>query len=221
MFRRHLTVQPDENVLAFRDGVLLGVFGPGRHRRRGRTRVVRVDTRRRLLVLAPQDVLTADGLGVRATLAVRWRVVDPVTFHAAATDAEAEMHLAAQIVLRSAVAAVDAENLAARPDAVGSAALTAALVPAATAVGVEVDEVVLRDVILPPAVRDARTELVTARTRGQARLEEARAETAALRALANGARLLEEHPALARVRLVEAAGPGTQLVLHVGDDARA
>lgn len=221
MFTRHLTVQPDENALMFRDGVLTDVLGPGRHPRRWRTRVVRVDARRRLLVLAPQDVLTADGVGVRATVAVRWRVVDPVVFHRTTTDAEAELHLAVQLALRAAVAAVAADDLAARPAAIGGEALTAAVTPAAEAVGVDVVDVVLRDVILPPAVRDARTELVTARTRGQARLEEARAETAALRALANGARLLEEHPALARVRLVEAAGPGTQLVLHVGDDARA
>ncbi|WP_102509750.1 SPFH domain-containing protein [Sanguibacter massiliensis] len=221
MFTRHLTVQPDEKVLAFRDGALVDVLGPGRHARRSRTVVVRVDMRRRLLVLAPQDVLTADGVGVRATVAVRWRVVDPVTFHGASADAEAELHLAAQLALRTAIAEVTADDVASRPATVSTAALTAAVAPAADGIGAEVVDVVLRDVILPPAVRDARTDLVAARTRGQARLEEARAETAALRALANGARLLEEHPALARVRLVESVTPGAQVVLHLGDDAKA
>jgi hypothetical protein len=47
-------------------------------------------------------------------------------------------------------------------------------------------------------------------------LEAARAETAALRALANGARLLDEHPALAQLRLVQSAPPGTRLVLQLG-----
>ena len=49
---------------------------------------------------------------------------------------------------------------------------------------------------------------MTARQRGQAKLEAARAETAALRSLANGAKLLDEHPALARQRLVQALPPG-------------
>ena len=58
--------------------------------------------------------------------------------------------------------------------------------------------------------------MVTARLRGAAALEAARAETAALRALANGARLLDEHPALAQLRLVQSAPPGTRLVLQLG-----
>ena len=62
-------------------------------------------------------------------------------------------------------------------------------------------------------------ELVTARSRGLAQLEAARAETVALRSLANGARLLDEHPALARLRLVQAAPYGSRVVLAVGDGA--
>ena len=51
-------------------------------------------------------------------------------------------------------------------------------------------------------------------------LEEARAETAALRSLANGARLLDAHPALAQQRLVQSMPPGTRLVLALGDGVR-
>ncbi len=43
----------------------------------------------------------------------------------------------------------------------------------------------------------------------------ARAETAALRSLANGAKLLDAHPALARLRLVQAAPHGAQVVLNL------
>jgi hypothetical protein len=76
---------------------------------------------------------------------------------------------------------------------------------------------VVKDVILPPELRSAYAELVTAKTRGQAQLEAARAETAALRSLANGAKLLDEHPALARLRLVQALPYGSTLELTVGD----
>jgi hypothetical protein len=58
---------------------------------------------------------------------------------------------------------------------------------------------------------------VTTKTRGLAQLEAARAETAALRSLANGAKLLDEHPALARLRLVQALPYGSKLELTVGD----
>ncbi len=66
-------------------------------------------------------------------------------------------------------------------------------------------------------MRAAAAALVAARHRSAAVLEEARAETAALRSLANGARILDAHPALAGLRLVQAAPPGTRLVLALGD----
>ena len=62
-------------------------------------------------------------------------------------------------------------------------------------------------------LRSAYAHLVSARTRGQAQLEAARAETAALRSLANGAKLLDEHTALARLRLVQALPPGSSVQL--------
>ena len=93
------------------------------------------------------------------------------------------------------------------------ATLTDAARRAGAAVGVEVREVVVKDVVLPPDLRAAYAELVSARARGQAQLEAARAETAALRSLANGAKLLDEHPALARLRLVQALPPGSTVEL--------
>jgi hypothetical protein len=35
--------------------------------------------------------------------------------------------------------------------------------------------------------------------------------------MANAAKLLDDHPALARLRLVQAAGPGSRLVLQLTD----
>lgn len=92
--------------------------------------------------------------------------------------------------------------------------MSASVAPAAEAIGASA-AVVVRDVIVPGALREATLEVASAKQRGAARLEEARAETAALRSLANGARLLDDSPALERLRLVQAAGHGAQLVLHL------
>lgn len=59
----------------------------------------------------------------------------------------------------------------------------------------------------------------TARSQGQAKLEAARAETAALRSLANAAKLLDDHPALARLRLVQAAPYGTKIVIGLDTES--
>jgi len=52
--------------------------------------------------------------------------------------------------------------------------------------------------------------------RGAAQLESARAETAALRALANAGKLLDAHPALAQLRLVQQIPCGSRVVLAMG-----
>jgi hypothetical protein len=60
---------------------------------------------------------------------------------------------------------------------------------------------------------------IRAREAGRAELERARAEAAALRTMANTARLLEEHPVLLHLRTIQAAGtPGTTIVLSPNPD---
>jgi regulator of protease activity HflC (stomatin/prohibitin superfamily) len=74
----------------------------------------------------------------------------------------------------------------------------------------------VKDVIVPAEIRTAAMQLVTAKSRGAAQLEAARAETAALRALANAGKLLDAHPALAQLRLVQHVPYGSRVVLAMG-----
>ena len=122
-----------------------------------------------------------------------------------------------QIALRDALVDVDTDTVVRQSRRVLGDALTPAAVAAGLEVGIAVREVVVKDVILPLDLRSAYAEQVTARARGAAQLEAARAETAALRSLANGAKLLDEHPALARLRLVESLPPGSTLKLTTGE----
>jgi regulator of protease activity HflC (stomatin/prohibitin superfamily) len=205
------TVFPHERVLAYRDGCLERVLEPGRHRLRRRTRLVRVDVRERIVTLAPQEVLTADGVSLRVTAALVWRVVDPVRFHEVSEAPEGVVYLAAQLGLREALAGLEVEAVVTEGRRSAVETVTAAAAAAGEAVGIDVREAVLKDVLLPPELRAAYAELVTARQRGKAQLEAARAETAALRSLANGAKLLDEHPGLAKLRLVQALPHGSSV----------
>lgn len=215
----HITVDPRERVVVHRDGQFLAVLEPGRYRRVRRGRYVVVPVAERLTQLAPQEVPCADGILVKVTAVVRHQVVDAVRFVERAADAEALVYLAAQVALRDALATLPSDEIARgvrqHPDLVLAA--TRAADALAQTVGVTVHELVVKDVILPTELRAAALELATAKTRGAARLETARAETAALRSLANGAKLLEDHPALARQRLVESAPFGSKLVIRFDD----
>lgn len=211
MFLRHITIGAHECAVEYLHGQVTRTLPAGRHGVPGRASFDRVDLRQRLLVIGPQEVPTADGVVVRAGVAVRWAVGDPVAYLQRAADPGAHLHLLVQFALRDAVAAVDVESLTRR----AGADLTAAVAAGATQFGIVVAEARVRDVLVPHELRSATLELMTAKARGQAQLEVARAETAALRSLANGAAILDQHPALAQLRLVQALPIGAKVVLAV------
>ncbi len=212
-----ITVFPHERALAYVDGVCTRVLEPGRYRRARRATYHRIAVLERIVTTAPQDVLTSDGVSVRVTAAVRWKIVDPRAYVETVADPAAVVYLAVQIALRDELVAVEVDALVREARLLSRGALTEAARLAGSAVGIEVVEVVVKDVILPPELRMAYADLVTTRTRGQAQLEAARAETAALRSLANGAKLLDDHPALARLRLVQSLPHGSTLELGLPD----
>jgi regulator of protease activity HflC (stomatin/prohibitin superfamily) len=217
----HITVFSHERALEYVDGVCTRVLEPGRHRTVRRATYQRVDVRERIVTTAPQEVLTSDGVLVRVTAAVRWKVSDARAFVETVHDASALVYLAVQVGLRDALVETEAEAIVRTARGATSEAVAAAARTAGATVGIDVVEVVVKDVILPVELRSAYAELVTTRARGLAQLEAARAETAALRSLANGAKLLDEHPALARLRLVQALPYGSKLELRVGSEGDA
>lgn len=212
------TVPPRHAAVVYRHGAFLEVQTAGRHRRPWRSVAEVVDLRERVLALATQEVPTADGLTVKASLSLRVRVVDPRAYLENAQDPEDVLYLSAQVHLRESVAAMGVEQLVQRRE-LPLEAMRDHIAQTARTVGLEVLEVVLKDVVLPPELRSTAIALATAAAEGRVKLERARAETATLRSLANAARLLEDHPALERMRLVQEAGPTGQVVLHLGGSA--
>ena len=212
-----LTVNPGQCLLERRPGHPTRALEAGKHRRRRRASYVAIDLRERLTQLAPQEVPTADGLAVKVSVAVRWAVVDPVAFTERAADAFGLVYLAAQVVLRDALTEVPVDDAVAAARRSLTDPLVNAVAEAGRTVGVEVRGVVVKDVIVPADVRAAYAQLVVARHQALVKLETARAETAALRSLANAAKLLDAHPALATQRLVEALPYGAKVALRVGE----
>ncbi|MFG1924043.1 slipin family protein [Cryptosporangium sp. NPDC048952] len=209
-----VTVMEYERVVTYRDGVAGPVLGPGRHRYSSRrTKLFPVDLRPRLLTVPGQELLTTDGLTVKVSATVRWRVADPSTFHAAAADAQEMLYAAVQTALRDRVTGL-ALGDALRDRAALGDGLTATVAAAAEQLGVTVDAVDVKDLMLGAELRRAYAETALATERARAELERARGEAAALRARANTARLLEEHPALLHLRTLQAASePGATVVL--------
>jgi len=75
----------------------------------------------------------------------------------------------------------------------------------------------LKDITFPGDLKKIYSQVVLAQKEGQAALERARGETAALRSLANAAQLVSANPALMQLRLLQqvAASSGNTIILGV------
>lgn len=208
-----VTVLPGQGVLEMRAGQPTVTLAPGRHRKRRRASYELVDLRERLDQIATQEIATADGVSVKVSAVLRHRVVDAVRFREVAANPVAGVYLAAQMAMREAMLAIAADDVLGSARSLIGQAATAAAREVGAEVGVEVSEVRVKDLMLPAELRAAAADLVAGRQRALVQLEAARAETAALRSLANGAKLLDEHPALAQLRLVQALPMGSTVEL--------
>lgn len=240
-----LTVQTHEQVLVYRDGVFESELGPGRYavRQARRTRQVRIDLRIRQLSVSGQEIFTADGVTVRVTAIARWKVTDARAFVEQAENPEDLLHVALQLEIRDAIGHRELDELlrpegreavaAALAGTTGPAALRASgagvggvsepggastgLRATAADLGITVLDVAIRDLGVVGELRIALAETALERQRGRAALERARGEAAALRSLANSAKLLDDHPALATLRLVQAAADSGATVVLTPD----
>ena len=212
-----IVVQEWERVLLYRDGRFQEILGAGRHRRvRWRRRRVRVQVRPRLLVVPSQEVLTADGLSVKVSLTVAVRTDDPRRWYESVEDADGFVYAALQIAVREAVATRTLDELLAARDTVPTD-VRERVQGATDAVGVVVDSLALRDVMVPAELKRAAADVAAARSQGQAALERARAEVASTRALANAARMVAEQPGLLQLRTLQAVeAGGATVVLTTG-----
>jgi regulator of protease activity HflC (stomatin/prohibitin superfamily) len=218
-----VVVQDFQRAVLHQSGAAARVLAPGRHRyRRWRSTLVVVDLRPAALRVASQEVLTADGVSVRASVVVRYAVTDPVTWVLSAdatTEPTAWLHLATQLALRDLTGGLSAEELLASRGQAGQA-LAPAVREAGDRIGATVESVDLRDLTFPGDLKRTFADVAVARQEAAAALERARGEAATLRSLANAARVLDGNPALRELRSLLAVErtKGTVVLTSGGTD---
>jgi regulator of protease activity HflC (stomatin/prohibitin superfamily) len=213
-------IAPWEHGALYRDGGFERLLPPGKHHVFGSGRglyVHRISTAPQYVQIGPVEVVTADRQPIRLSATVVYEVTDilaslsqplaePVRLSVSQTlTAFAARHTLDELLART---TADGEPLRAEPEAVAAPA--------------RITDLVLAGVVMPPELRRAVTEVERARLEGQAALERARGEHAALRSLANAARLLKDNPELMNLRVLQAVGTaGKGATLVIGDGALA
>ncbi len=199
-------IPPQCEALLYIDERLVERLAPGAYHLcvRGRNAAVHTfSLRAQEAVVAQQDVLSKDKISLRLSAVVRYRIADCALAHSQHADIAGVIYSNTQLAMRRLVADKTLDQLleqrAACAETLGDD-LRARL----ASDGVDVQSAELRDMGVPAAMRTLLHRVIEAEKQAQANLIHRREETAATRALANTARLLENNPTLARLKELEA-----------------
>lgn len=219
------TVRPYERGLLWVDGEFNGELGEGRYGVNAWRKDVSfevVDMRERELQIQGQEVMTSDKVTLRLNLVVKWAVRDARRSVEAQTELVNAVYSEAQLVARSYIAGstldalLEARNQAAE-------AMLAELAPRVAQWGIEVMRIDLKDLILPGEMKTLLNRVIEAEKQAAANVILRREETAATRAQANTAKMMENNPALMRLKELElmsevAHNVGNITIVAGGDD---
>jgi regulator of protease activity HflC (stomatin/prohibitin superfamily) len=216
---RFVTIHDYERGLRFTRGRLIGLVPSGTHLNVAPFSEIQVlDARPTAMLVEGQEVMTADGVPVKVSLAARYVVADPVAAFTGDADYRRAMYLMLQLTLREALAGKTLEDALAARRELGPLVRDAAASDLAT-LGLELLAVEVRDLMVPGELKRAFAGVIAARKEGEAALVRARAETASLRNLANAGRMVEDSPGLLQLRIVQQLGAssGNTVMLGVPD----
>jgi regulator of protease activity HflC (stomatin/prohibitin superfamily) len=216
-----LTVHDYQRGLRYRRGRFVGLVDSGTHvALRPFSEIHLLDARPTSITVPGQEILTADGVALKVSLTARYVVADPV---AAVTNDQsyvAALYAALHAGLREALAGRTADDILASRAGLGPA-VGAAVGSEVARLGVELLGVDVRDVMVPSEMKRAFAGIVAARREGEAALERARGETAALRGLANAGRMLDDNPGLLQLRILQQLGASSGNTVMLGLPAQA
>ncbi|MEM9976063.1 MAG: slipin family protein [Cyanobacteria bacterium P01_D01_bin.2] len=217
-----ITVFEYERGLKYIKGRFKQVLGPGQYWlwALGSTTIRKVDMRSQYLSVPGQAMLTADGVGIKVSLMAVYTISDPVLAINQVSDYRQGLYMTVQNSLRQVISTVTMDNL------LGNSQINQQLLEASTRgaalLGLQLTDLSIKDLMLPGELKKLYAQIVQARQEGLAQLERARGETAALRSLANAARLTNKNPALLQLRLLQAIeqSTGNTFNLDLSTDAR-
>lgn len=205
--------------LLYKRGVFTGLLGPGGHWHVPLTsQITIVDIRAQTLSIGSQEVLSQDGVSLKISLALQYAVADPVASRHKAAASDQVLYQAAQLALRDAIGRREMDKVMEDRGAI-AAELMAACKDRAAEFGLDLQLIDIKDIMFPGKLKEIYATVAQARKEGQALLEKARGETAALRHLANVAKLCEDNPALMRLRLIQALGQSSGHTVVLGEHA--
>jgi regulator of protease activity HflC (stomatin/prohibitin superfamily) len=160
-------------------------------------------------------VISADGVTLRVSLAAEFHVADPNVAVNQTANFRTSLYMSLQMALREIVGKEKIDAILENRAGI-STKLMELTSKKATQFGLNLRSADAKDLMLPGEMKKAFTQVVKAQKDGQAALERARGETAALRSLANAARMMEDNPNLLQLRALQALEVSSGNTLMLG-----
>lgn len=207
--RAKLTVFDWQSALLYHDGVFKRTLGPGKYRFFAPPHSwLLFDRRPQFLTVPGQEVLSRDALGLKITLVAEYQLEDPARLMqnfalSSQHDVPNAIYPLIQIPIREAAGTYTLDEIIQNRDALPEMVRAASVTRLADA-GIKLIKVSVRDIMIAKELRDAYAASAIAQKTAAASLERARSEVAAMRALANAARMAQGNPELMQLRAIQA-----------------
>ena len=154
------------------------------------------------MTIPGQELLSADNVSLKISLAAAYQVTDPYLATNQVVDYQGALYLLLQLNVRDLIGALEVDELIAKRGEIGKLLLEQSA-PQAAELGLQLILVNIKDIMFPGELKTIFAQVVNARKAGLATLERACGESAALRNLANAAKLLDDNPGLSQLRLYQ------------------
>jgi regulator of protease activity HflC (stomatin/prohibitin superfamily) len=201
------TVREHERALHYVQGRLVQVLGPGSYalwtHPEAEVSVSVLDMRLSQVALAGQELMTRDKVTLRLTLTVEYAVHDPAMVAHVVQDVRDAIYLLVQLAAREYVASVTLDELLEGRDEM-TRFLEGQTMTKALKLGVRIERLGVKDVVLPGEMKTLLNRVIEVEKQAVANVILRREETAAVRALANNARVMADHPFMMRLKELEA-----------------
>jgi len=189
-----------------------GNYGFWRYHRNVEIR--QIDLRLQNLEIGGQEILTKDKVSLRLNLSAAYRIQDAVLAQQKLARVEEYLYREFQLQLREAVGTATLDELLGDKNALNQSVLNGVR-QGMKELGIEVQSVGVRDIILPGDMKNILNQVVEAEKSAQANNIKRREETAATRSLHNTAKLMENNPTLMRLKELEVLEKVTERVSNL------
>ena len=167
--------------------------------------LVKVDIRPKVVTIPGQEVLSSDGVTVKISLAAEYEINAPYLALNNVEDYRNALYMILQLAIRDIINNIEVEQIIVSRGNINKLLLEKTY-EKILEFGLRLKYVGIKDIMFPGELKKIFSQVIQARKEGLASLEKARGETAALRSLANASKLLENNPALMKLKLLQSTG---------------